>query len=1033
VWSVAELQKQRHRGTRRHRIERLTPTEISHYRILRKLGAGGMGEVFLAEDSTLGRKVAIKMLSERWAGSDQARQRLLNEARAAAALDHPNICSVYEVGEEGGQVFIVMQYIDGQSLAERIWKRPLPPGDVVDIGLQVAQALEEAHAAGIIHRDIKPQNIIITPRGQVKVLDFGLAKHDRPDAADAETKERLTEAGNVVGTPAFMSPEQWRGREGDARSDIFSLGVTLYECATGTHAFERGTPIEVGIRVVTDTPRRPSELNLAVPPGLERIIARAMAKDPAARYESARLLHSDLLGLQHELAGSSAVSHPVPAASSPTNASRRAFRFKALIAASAVAVLAAAWFGSSLMRGGRQATSPEAIVWYTRGTSAIREGAYFQAGKALERALEIDSAFALARVRRAEAYAEIELTDRAREELVQAMALLPDRSSLSSTESLYVDAVAATLSRNFKTAIDKYLQIVDNAPREEKPAAYVDLGRAYEKSENLDRAIEAYVTATQLDPQSAAGFLRSGMLYGRRQALPQAHDAWSKAQDIYQAMSSQEGLAEVFYQRGSLLARIRRLPEAKEQLERSLELSRSSSNAYQSIRSELQLSNVYYAEGDSHRAKTLAANAVEAAQQVNIRSLATNGLIDLGYTLLARGEYADTRVYLQQALNFARQDRSPRLEARARLALGSLSTQEGSVDEAIAHLESAQKFYQPAGYRTETSNALILLGRAYRDKGEYAVAMKAFSEQLELAKQSGDPARLAATHSSIGVLLGDNQEIYPEAVPHFDESYRLNKSLGARVAMGWDQVNRASALWQLGRYEEARAALDEAHSIAAGPDGADAAFKSQLAYVEVIGAQMAFSQGKRAEATTRATAALKLAEGDYKDTALQARETLALTHSNSGTPKQATALVEEAVSAARELKLPRLVSTALLTSAEVRIASGDSRGALADAQAAQKMFASAVQLESEWRAWLVSARSALLEGDSSTAYDYATRAESGRAALQARWGEDNYRGYVRRPDTQVRLKQLTQLLGAKPARPTPHTTPSTIGPRAGGD
>ncbi len=165
-----------------------------------------------------------------------------------------------------------------------------------------------------------------------------------------------------------------------------------------------------------------------------------------------------------------------------------------------------------------------------------------------------------------------------------------------------------------------------------------------------------------------------------------------------------------------------------------------------------------------------------------------------------------------------------------------------------------------------------------------------------------------------------------------------------------------------------------------------------------------------------------MAERDYKDTALQARQTLALTQAMSGASKQATALVEEAVAAARELKLPRLLSSALLASAEVRLASSDGRGALADAQAAQKMFASAAQLESDWRAWLLSARSILLEGDGSTAYDYAIRAESGRAALQARWGEDHYRGYVRRPDIQVRLTQLAQLLGAK-----------KIGPRRGGN
>jgi tetratricopeptide (TPR) repeat protein len=395
---------------------------------------------------------------------------------------------------------------------------------------------------------------------------------------------------------------------------------------------------------------------------------------------------------------------------------------------------------------------------------------------------------------------------------------------------------------------------------------------------------------------------------------------------------------------------------------------------------------------------------------MNIRSLAANGLIDLGYTLLARGEFADTRSYLQQALNFARQDKSTRMEARARLALGSLSTQDGRFDEAVSHLEAALKFYQPAGYRTETSNALILLGRAHRDRGEYAVAMKAFSEQLELAKQSGDPARLAATHSSIGVLLGENQELYPEALPHYDESYRINKSLGARVGMGWDQANRASALWSLGRYEEASAALDEAHAIAADPE---AGFKAQLAHVELVSAQMAFSSGKRADATTRAAASLTLAERDYKDTALQAKQVLALAQASAGQSKKAAALAKEALDAARELKLPRLLSTALLTSAEVRIAGGDAPGALADAQAAQKMFAAAAQLESEWRAWLVSARSILLEGNSSTAYDYATRAESSRAALQARWGEDSYRGYAQRPDIQVHLKELGQLLGAK--------------------
>ena len=241
-----------------------------------------MGEVFLAEDTTLGRKVAIKMLREGGAGSEHARQRLINEARAAAALDHPNICAIHEVGEEDNGVFIVMQYVDGVVLADRIEHHPLPPAQVVDIGIQTAHALEEAHAANIIHRDIKPQNIIVTERGQLKVLDFGIAKTAH-NLADAETMERLTIEGSTVGTPGYMSPEQLCGRHIDARSDIFSLGVTLYECATGRVAFARGTLIEVAMRVMSDTPPSPSQINPAVPaaPAPTRRSCRSRAHAPA--------------------------------------------------------------------------------------------------------------------------------------------------------------------------------------------------------------------------------------------------------------------------------------------------------------------------------------------------------------------------------------------------------------------------------------------------------------------------------------------------------------------------------------------------------------------------------------------------------------------------------------------------------------------------------------------------------------------------------------------------------------------------------
>ena len=214
---------------------------ISHYLIIEKLGAGGMGEVYLAEDNRLGRKVAIKFLPAAVATDEHARQRLLREAKTAATLDHPNICAIYEVAQEGGHSFIVLQYIEGETLARRL-KRELPGSrEALAIAAQVADALNEAHARGIIHRDIKPENIMLTPRGQVKVLDFGLAKVLRDPGiveGEAQTGSMLSIPGMVMGTVPYMSPEQVRGEELDCRSDIFSFGTVLYELISGRRPFE---------------------------------------------------------------------------------------------------------------------------------------------------------------------------------------------------------------------------------------------------------------------------------------------------------------------------------------------------------------------------------------------------------------------------------------------------------------------------------------------------------------------------------------------------------------------------------------------------------------------------------------------------------------------------------------------------------------------------------------------------------------------------------------------------------------------------
>jgi eukaryotic-like serine/threonine-protein kinase len=278
---------------------------VLHYRILNRLGAGGMGEVYLAEDAKLERRVAIKFLPPASVADEQATRRLVREAKAAAKLDHPNICSIYEVGEADGRSFIVMQYVEGQTLASRAERKPVELPECLDIAVQVADALAEAHSHGIIHRDIKPQNIMITARGQAKVMDFGLAKviEQRSIAeTEAETQSLLTEPGLIMGTVPYMSPEQVRGEVLDPRSDIFSFGVVLYEVVTGTQPFAFGNAAATISTILTKEPPPLARYSREVPAELERIVSKALRKDREQRYQTARDLVIDLKSLSEELA-----------------------------------------------------------------------------------------------------------------------------------------------------------------------------------------------------------------------------------------------------------------------------------------------------------------------------------------------------------------------------------------------------------------------------------------------------------------------------------------------------------------------------------------------------------------------------------------------------------------------------------------------------------------------------------------------------------------------------------------------------------
>ena len=957
-------------------------TCVSHYRILERLGAGGMGEVYTAEDLHLARRVAIKFPTMREDGAGPL-TRFLNEARAASRLEHPNIARIYDYGEApDGRPFLVMELIAGTNLRDLLKDGPLAPARAIAIVEGVLRALREAHAHGLIHRDIKPSNIMLTAAGEVKVLDFGLAKEilaaPAGDASAIETAPMgVTRAGVNPGSPAYMSPEQARGGLLDGRSDLFSAGLVLYESLTGQRAFSGTTGGAVLAQVADFDPPPPSAGVPGISAALDRITQKALAKNPAARYQTADEMLRDL-------------------AEAPAAARRFAAGRLAAFAALALAILAVV--GGLVWRARRHEPSPEAMRWYQLGAAALRDGTYYRAAKALDQAVAAQPDFALAHARLAEAWNELDDSGKAKSEMLLARG--PSAQAPSGSGALYVDAILRTLTGDFAGAIKSYTSLLDGVPEAEKAAVLVDLGRARERNGEIAKALDAYREAARRDPQSAAAHLREGILLGRQRS-PDAGAEFARAESLYQALSNNEGQAEVLFQRGLWASTdARRLPEARASLEKAIEVSRAIATEYQEIAATLQLSAVTYQEGDAAKAEAIAASAVERARGAGMAYLAARGLIDLGTSRMLKGDYSRAEVDLREALDLARRFQMRRNEARSLSSLGSLHQVQGRAEAVLDEVQPALAYYRQMGFRREALQCITLIARAKRDLGKEGEALTAFQEQLSLAQNLDDRQQMAQAEQGIASVLL-LQERLPEALVHYQACYERFAALKSTDGIVRALGGRAHVLSRLGRYAEAETLLAEAEARTAS-----IANPGPLApLVAERRASLALARGLLQEAAAKArqasetTSAAPYIRADAKCTA-------GLALARNGFVSAGKRLCEECVSEFGAQSDRQALAEARLTLAEALLGAGDPGGASAQIRMALEVIDPAGHKEAGWRGYALLAQSLRRSGDATHAREAAATAASKLAELRSVWNSADFEAYSGRSDILALMKEL---------------------------